>query len=85
MSSCQPQRYELLPNCNVWIAILIYGGGRNERTPCSAGGRQDKGVGDIYYIRYRRTYTLFRYLFQYEDVGQKRSHLAIIEPIPHRF
>lgn len=64
-------------NFNIW---------RGEtKEPLALAGETGQGVRGIYYIRYRRTYTLFRYLFQYEDVGQKRSHLAIIEPIPHRF
>ena len=54
MSSCQPQRYELLPNCNVWIAILIYGGETKE--PLALLGEAGQGVigviGD-YYIRYK--------------------------------
>lgn len=83
MSSCQPQRYELLPNCNVWIAILIYGGGTKE--PLALLGRdRTRGAGYILYKVQEDLYSI-QILIQYEDVGQKRSHLAIIEPIPHRF
>ena len=49
MSSCQPQRYELLLNCNVWIAILIYGGETKE--PLALAGETGQGVIGGYIIK----------------------------------